>query len=131
VSEYITKDSGKRREYMTGSVRDRQEGKGRFDLIPLEPLRRLAKLYERGAIKYGDSNWQKGQPLMASFFDSAFRHMADLRAGEPAEDHCAAILWNICGFMWTLDEIEAGHLPKELDDRPAPAPRYAPKKGCK
>ena len=126
--KFITKDSGQRREYKTGSVRDRQKGKGRFDLIPLEPIRRLAGLYERGAIKYGDSNWKKGQPLMASYIDSALRHFADLIAGEPTEDHCAAILWNVCGYMWTLDEIEAGRLPKELDDRHPPAPRYAKKK---
>ncbi len=123
--KFVTKDSGARREYATGSVRDRQDGKGRFDLIPLEPLRRLAKLYERGAVKYGPNNWTKGQPLMASFYDSALRHLADLRAGEPTEDHCAAVLWNIIGFMWTLDEIKAGRLPKDLDDRPLPSPQYA------
>jgi hypothetical protein len=29
-------DSGERREFSTGAVRDIQEGKGRFDLVPLE-----------------------------------------------------------------------------------------------
>jgi hypothetical protein len=124
TTHFVTKDSGARRHYSTGSVRDRREGKGRFDLIPLEPMRRLAQLYERGAAKYGPNNWMRGQPLMASYFDSALRHMADLRAGEPTEDHCAAILWNIVGYMWTLAEIEAGRLPAELDDRPSPAPKY-------
>ncbi|MEO9195848.1 MAG: dATP/dGTP diphosphohydrolase domain-containing protein, partial [Polyangia bacterium] len=123
--QFVTKDSGDRREFSTGSVRDRQAGKGRFDLIPLEPLRRLAQLYERGAIKYGESNWQRGQPLMESYFDSALRHLADLKAGEPTEDHCASVLWNVMGFMWTLAEIEAGRLPKELDDRPKPESQYA------
>lgn len=125
---YITKDSGERRQYATGSVRDRQKGKGRFDLIPLEPIRRLADLYERGAEKYAPNNWRKGQPLKASFFDSAFRHMADLAAGEPTEDHAAAVLWNMVGYMWTLAEIEAGRLPKSLDDRDPPAPRYVTKR---
>lgn len=124
--QFVTKDSGERRDFGTGSVRDRAAGKGRFDLIPLEPLRRLAGLYERGAVKYGDSNWKKGQPLKRSYCDSAFRHFADLMAGEPTEDHCAAILWNIVAYMWTLDEIEAGRLPKSLDDRDPPAPRYDP-----
>lgn len=128
MKSYVTKDSGERRKYATGSVRDSRKGKGRFDLIPLEPLRRLAGLYERGAEKYEPNNWKRGQPLMSSFFDSAFRHLADLQAGEPTEDHAAAVLWNVVGYMWTLDEIEAGRLPKELDDRPPPAPRFAPKK---
>jgi len=43
--EFVTKDSGQRQEWSTGSVRDVSVGKGRFDLIPTEPLRRLAKLY--------------------------------------------------------------------------------------
>ncbi len=124
MSKFITKDSGDRRNFDTGSVRDRAEGKGRFDLIPTMPIRRLADLYERGAIKYSPNNWRKGQPLMASFIDSAMRHMNQLVAGEPDEDHAASILWNIVGYMWTLAEIEAGRLPAELDDRLSPEPQY-------
>ncbi len=126
---FVTKDSGKRREFGTGSVRDASEGKGRYDLIPTGPLKRLADLYERGAIKYGPSNWKKGQPLMESFFDSAMSHLVQLGAGEPTEDHAAAVAWNVFGFMWTLAEIEAGRLPKELDDRPPPEPQYASGEG--
>ena len=35
------KDSGNRREFETGAVRDMQEGKGRCDLMPLEVVRDL------------------------------------------------------------------------------------------
>jgi hypothetical protein len=121
--EFVTKDSGLRQEFATGSVRDAQGGKGRFDLIPTMPLRRLAQLYERGAIKYGARNWQLGQPLMR-FIDSASRHLNNLIAGEPLEDHATAVVWNLFGYTWTLGEIEAGRLPKELDDRPPPEPPY-------
>jgi hypothetical protein len=34
----IIKDSGERREFATGAVRDIQEGKGRCDLMPLEVI---------------------------------------------------------------------------------------------
>lgn len=124
--DFVTKDSGDRRDFGTGSVRDRAVGKGRYDLIPTMPIRRLAGLYERGAIKYGPSNWKKGQPLMASFIDSAKRHLDQLIAGEPTEDHASSVLWNVIGYMWTLNEIEAGRLPKSLDDRPPPEPQYDP-----
>lgn len=123
--KFVTKDSGERRDFGTGSVRDRAVGKGRFDLIPMMPIRRLADLYERGAVKYGESNWRKGQPLMASFIDSAFRHLTQLIGGEPTEDHAASVLWNIVGYMWTLDAIERGLLPKSLDDRLPPDAQYA------
>ena len=36
------KDSGKRREFDTGAVRDIQEGKGRCDLLPLQEISDLA-----------------------------------------------------------------------------------------
>ena len=36
------KDSGQRREFETGAVRDMAEGKGRFDLAPLEVLAALS-----------------------------------------------------------------------------------------
>ena len=37
----VIKDSGERREFETGAVRDIQEGKGRCDLLPLDMVGRL------------------------------------------------------------------------------------------
>lgn len=34
----ILKDSGERRQYETGAVRDIQEGKGRLDLVPIDTI---------------------------------------------------------------------------------------------
>ena len=45
------KDSGERTEFTSGAVRDMHDGKGRFDLLPMCVLTRLAKHYERGALK--------------------------------------------------------------------------------
>jgi hypothetical protein len=109
------KDSGKRQEFETGAVRDTQEGKGRFDLLPLSVLVRDAQHVQAGAIKYGDRNWEKGQPL-SRFFDSAMRHLLKLAAGHTDEDHGAAARWNIAAFMQTKAWIDAGVLPADLDD---------------
>ena len=49
---FETKDSGHRRTFETGAVRDRAKGKGRYDLLPPVAIKRLADLYERGGIKY-------------------------------------------------------------------------------
>lgn len=113
---FITRDSGKRQEFPTGSRRDSAEGKGRFDLIPPYPLTRLAQLYERGAAKYGDRNWEKGQPVMR-YMDSLLRHATNFLEGEDTEDHLAAIVFNAFGAIFTLRQIELGKLPVELDDR--------------
>ena len=109
------KDSGKRQEFETGSKRDIRDGKGRFDLIPPYALKRLAKHYENGAKKYGDRNWEKGQPL-ARYLDSAIRHVYAFLGGSREEDHLAAIAWNALAYIETEYRIQKGILPKELDD---------------
>lgn len=125
MSEFITKDSGDRREFPTGSRRDVAAGKGRYDLLPPLCLRRLAQLYERGAAKYGDHNWQKGQPL-SSTVSSMMRHACQFIEGDRSEDHLAAVAWNAFTLMWTEAMIEAGKLPKELADLPDRPPISIP-----
>lgn len=97
------KDSGERREFETGAVRDMAEGKGRFDLLPMCVLLRLAKHYEKGLNKYGPRNWEKGIPA-SSFADSAFRHMVKYMDGWDDEDHLIAAIWNLCGLAWTEEK---------------------------
>ena len=92
------KDSGHRREFEGGAVRDMAEGKGRFDLMPPMALMRLAKHYEKGAIKYGQHNYQKGIPNN-SFLDSAIRHLMQYMAGDREEDHLSAAAFNVLGIM--------------------------------
>lgn len=42
----MIKDSGNRREFETGAVRDIQEGKGRCDLLPLDVVAKLRNNYK-------------------------------------------------------------------------------------
>ena len=109
------RDSGQRQEFDTGSVRDIREGKGRFDLIPPYSLKRLAQHFENGAVKYGDRNWQKGQPL-SRYLDSAARHLYAFLGGSRDEDHLAAVTWNAMAVIWTEEQIRLGNLPEELND---------------
>lgn len=117
---FVTKDSGERQEWDTGSRRDSREGKGRFDLLPVDAVRRLAQLMERGAVKYGDRNWELGQPL-SRFLDSALRHTFQVVEGDESEDHAIAAAWNLFAFVHTQARIRAGELPAELDDLPRKA----------
>jgi Domain of unknown function (DUF5664) len=111
------KDSGQRRTFSTGSVRDCAQGKGRFDLLPAWALEEVAKHFEAGADKYGERNWEKGQPL-SKFLDSALRHLAKVLRGDTDEPHDRAAAWNVLCFLDTKRRIELGILPKELDDLP-------------
>src|ERR1700756_3802837 len=101
---FETKDSGYRAAYESGMVRDTEEGKPNFSLImperlPYEDqlLTRWAALMTRGAVKYGDRNWEKGnsQAELDRARSSAFRHFVQWLAGEGDEDHAAAVLFNI------------------------------------
>ena len=109
------KDSGERQEFETGSRRDTRCGKGRYDLIPAYPMYRLARHFENGAVKYGDRNWEKGQPL-SRYLDSCMRHLWKVINGDNDEDHEAAVAWNIFAYMHTLNVINEGTLPESLDD---------------
>ena len=113
----VLKDSGKREEFPTGSRRDTREEKGRYDLLSPLALRRIATIYERGASKYGDRNWEKGQPIMR-YLDSALRHIFSHIEGLRDEDHLAQGAWNLIGALHTEEAISRAILPPELDDRP-------------
>ncbi len=111
----FVQDSGEREEFDTGSVRDTRKGKGRYDLVSPIGLRRLAVHYENGAAKYGDKNWEKGQPV-SRYLDSAIRHLYSYLAGSRDEDHLAAVAWNAFAAIHTIEKVALGELPKELDD---------------
>lgn len=165
-------DSGNRREFATGAVRDIAEGKGRCDLLPLNVIAKyintfydmestialhsifydlntyirygykdyicsainvfinyafkgnvetalleLAVHYEDGANKYSPRNWEKGINLHC-YIDSAIRHLLKYYRGDDDERHDRAFLWNLFGCLWTMEEIEDGRLPEELNDLP-------------
>ena len=108
---FTTKDSGDKEEFTTGSQRDTQVGKTRYDLIPPLGLRRVADIYGRGADKYDDWNWAKGQPY-TRVYASLFRHLMQWRNGDTDEDHMAAVAWAALCLLH-FDETDR----TDLDDR--------------
>ena len=92
------KDSGERREFTSGAVRDMSQGKGRMDLLPWAAIIEVSKHSENGAIKYGEHNVDKGIPTH-SLCDSAFRHLAKYLDGQTDEPHLLAATWNL---LWAI-----------------------------
>ena len=111
------KDSGKRERHHGGAVRDIRVGKGRYDLISVLALRRIAQVYERGAIKYSDRNWEKGMRI-SRFLDSGLRHICEYIEGRRDEDHLGQAAWNIMAAIHMEEMIKHGNLPSELNDMP-------------
>ena len=107
TKDYETKDSGERAEFKTGMVRDLSVDKPRFDLITPEILPyketllyRWAMLMTRGAVKYGNRNWEKAKTKeeFNRFKESAFRHfMQWIFEADDGEDHAVAVMFNISG----------------------------------
>jgi len=63
IMEKIIKDSGARREFNTGAVRDIQMGKGRCDLMPLKEVgMALGKIDANGVLAQVDKFMKSGNP---------------------------------------------------------------------
>lgn len=118
MQQYETLDTGKsKRQFDTGSQRDSNEGKGAYELLSPMAIRRLAQLYQRGAAKYDDRNWEKGQPssvYMQSLLRHAFMHLE----GHRDEDHLAAVIWNASGLIYNEEMVTRGKLDHALLDLP-------------
>lgn len=69
-----------------------------FETMLLE----VAKHFEDGAKKYGESNWQKGIPAKC-YIDSAVRHYLKWRRGDKDEPHDRAFVWNLMCCIWEVD----------------------------
>lgn len=91
-------DSGHRREFSTGSVRDMAEGKGRMDLLPWAAIMEVSKHCENGCKKYGEHNIDLGQNTSV-LGDSAARHLAKWMEGWTDEPHLLAAAWNL---LWAI-----------------------------
>lgn len=115
--EFVTKGSETRDTFSTGYQRDTSAGKGAYELLPFFAIDRDAKLYERGALRYGPANWQKGAPFSRTM-QSAIRHLHQYMMGDRSEDHLAACRWGCAAVMHYEEMIKRGLLPADLDDLP-------------
>ncbi|HDZ15373.1 hypothetical protein LCGC14_1396840 [marine sediment metagenome] len=113
----IKKETGKKREFSTGAKKQAASGKGTPVLVPGDAILEIAKHFEDGAEHYGARNWEKGIPL-SELLNSLERHLQQLKMGLTDESHDRAMAWNVIVYLATKLRIEAGILPKELDDMP-------------
>lgn len=116
--DVIVKDSGERQTFETGSRRDTRDGKGRYDLLQFRAIHLVARQLEEGGKKYGERNWELGQPL-SRYLDSAARHLMLHGIGRTDERHDVAAAWNILCMIDTRERIREGLLPADLNDLPS------------
>ena len=76
----------------------------RFDLIPPDVLRMLARHYGRGAAKYGERNMEKGYDYSKSY-GALQRHANAWWEGEDDDpefgtSHLLAVAWHAITLLW-------------------------------
>ena len=115
--EFKVKSSGSEDNYDTGAKRDKQSGKGRMDLLPVDAVIEVSQIFEAGANRYAERNWELGIPL-SRYIDSGLRHGFKVLRGDADENHAAMAAWNWLCFIQTRKWIAEGILPPELDNLP-------------
>jgi hypothetical protein len=58
------------------------EGKLRWDLLPLNEVEDIVKVLTHGAKKYAPNNWRKVEDPRSRYYAAAMRHLASWRRGE-------------------------------------------------
>lgn len=114
--EFTVKDSGERKQFSSGMVRDTARGKVQWHRVAEGPmLRRWAEHLTKGAEKYPDlpdgrANWTlaEGSEELTRFRESAFRHFMQWFLGETDEDHAAAVFFNINGAEYARERLAEG-----------------------
>jgi hypothetical protein len=90
---WVTKSSGEQQDFGTGAKRDTQQGKGRFDLIPIHALMLVAQKYgEFGKSLTGKSSRNIGDAI-SCLYSSLDKDNPD------ATDDAATAVWYILEYM--------------------------------
>ena len=98
MGKYTVKDSGRRKRFEGGGVRDTDDDKVDYSLVFDGPmLDRWAEHLTKGARKYEPRNWMRfcDEEAYQHAVRSAVRHMRQWLRGDEDEDHAAAVFFNI------------------------------------
>ena len=117
MTDFEVKDSGERKQFASGMVRDTTEGKTNYLLIRPGPMfQRWAAHLSRAAAKYDNTrtpgeprNWQlaSGMAELERFQESAARHFEQWLAGDEDEDHAAGVFFNINGAEYVKAKMKS------------------------
>jgi hypothetical protein len=111
--QFVIKDSGERKQFASGMVRDVTTGKLQWHRIFDGPMvERWAAHLTKGATKYpdvkpGTANWTlaAGDEELQRFKESALRHFMQWYRGETDEDHAAAVFFNVNGAEYVKAKL--------------------------
>lgn len=74
----------------------RSTSKPPYTWISVELLKRVAAVWQAGAVKYGKGNWQKGgEDFISDIPNHCLEHLYSFLAGDATEDHLAHLVCNV------------------------------------
>lgn len=93
-------------KFLTGAIRDTQEGKLDFvETVSFTALHRYVTYMTGKKKKYGSGNFKKGIPIesyeksLLRHIDKYFRNKYEEGTDELDQDHLSAIVFNVFGIM--------------------------------
>lgn len=91
---------------------DFQDNKLRWDLLPLEEIEDIVRVYHAGAKKYGPNRWQNLEDGINRYRAASQRHMMEYLRGNKIDEetgcyHLACCAWNIIAMLY-LDKHGKG-----------------------
>lgn len=93
-----------------GKKNDFLDKKLRWDLLPLDCVEKIVKVYTAGAEKYGDNNWQHLNNGYQRYKAALLRHLVEYEKGNKIDsdtgcEHLAQVAWNAIALLWISNNI--------------------------
>lgn len=90
---------------MEAKKNDFKDGKLRWDLLPLEEIEDIVRVYTAGSKKYGDNTWQNLPNGLARYKAAMLRHLVEYEKGNAIDEetgckHLAQVAWNAIAMLW-------------------------------
>lgn len=81
------------------------DNKLRWDLLPLEEIEDIVKVYTAGAAKYGDNQWQSLENGVKRYKGALLRHLVEFDKGNEIDEetqcrHLAQVAWNAIAMLY-------------------------------
>lgn len=88
-----------------GLKNDFKDDKLRWDLLPMEEIEDVVRVYHAGAKKYSENSWQNLENGFDRYRSALLRHMMEYMKGERIDPdtgcyHLAQVVWNGLAMLW-------------------------------
>ena len=104
VENCKTKDMDQKNENTEAKKNDRLDDKLRWELLPLEDIEDIVKVYTEGAKKYGPDRWQNLPDGIRRYKAALLRHLVEFDKGNEIDEETgcrtlAQVAWNAIAML--------------------------------